>query len=177
MVGRTPEKISEYMHGFDSNLELWNLFHFPSSIAKHISVDWKKVLPSSFGFINTSLTEFEVRTVSYEPLWTNTTHYEPTYRRPAIDLRLISYSLTLPLWKNLWHRWSRDQLQPRSFFQWPREAEKRVPGNVIGSTLAINQQEKTRIHNLQYRPRNEVRKIFITSLGLIICKKKCCSNF
>ena len=52
------------------NSEIFSIF--PSSIAKHISVDWKKVLPSSFGFINTSLTEFEVRTVSYEPLWTNT---------------------------------------------------------------------------------------------------------
>ena len=38
---------------------------------------------------------------------------------------------------------------------------------LIHGTLAINQREKTRIHNLQYRPRNEVSKIFIISLRLI----------
>ena len=36
-----------------------------------------------------------------------------------------SYSLTLPPWKNLCHRWSRDQPQPGSFFQRPREEKKR----------------------------------------------------
>ena len=42
-----------------------------------------------------------------------------------------SYSLTLPAWKNLCRRWSRDQWQPGSFFQPPREEEKREPGNEV----------------------------------------------
>ena len=40
-----------------------------------------------------------------------------------------NYWLTLPRWKSLCHRWSRDKPQPGSFFQRPREAEKRDPGN------------------------------------------------
>ena len=43
-----------------------------------------------------------------------------------------NYWLTLPKWKSLCHRLSRDQLQPGSFFQRPREAEKRDPGNEVG---------------------------------------------
>ena len=39
--------------------------------------------------------------------------------------------LTLPRWKGLCHRLSRDQPQPGSFFQRPREAEKRDPGNEV----------------------------------------------
>ena len=39
-----------------------------------------------------------------------------------------NYSLTLP-------RWSRDQPQPGSFFQRPREAEEREPGNEIGDII------------------------------------------
>jgi len=39
--------------------------------------------------------------------------------------------LTLPQWKSLCHRLSRDQPQPGSFFQRPREAEKRDPGNEV----------------------------------------------
>ena len=31
-----------------------------------------------------------------------------------------------------WTRWSCDQPQPGSFFQRPREAEKRDPGNEVG---------------------------------------------
>ena len=42
-----------------------------------------------------------------------------------------NYSLTLPPWKSLCHRWSRDQQQPGSFFQRPREAEEREPGNEV----------------------------------------------
>ena len=42
-----------------------------------------------------------------------------------------SYSLTLPPWKNLCHRWSRDQPRPGSLFQRPREEEKRDPGNEV----------------------------------------------
>ena len=41
--------------------------------------------------------------------------------------------LTLPRWKSLCHRLSRDQPQPGSFFQRPREAEKRDPGNEVGA--------------------------------------------
>ena len=41
--------------------------------------------------------------------------------------------LTLPRWKRLCHSLARDQPQPGSFFQQPREAEKRDPGNEVGS--------------------------------------------
>ena len=44
-----------------------------------------------------------------------------------------SYSLTPPPWKNLCHRWSREQPRPGSFFQRPRQAEKREPGNEVGA--------------------------------------------
>ena len=43
-----------------------------------------------------------------------------------------NYSLILPRWKGLCHRWSRDQWQPGSFSQRPREAEEREPGNKVG---------------------------------------------
>ena len=46
-----------------------------------------------------------------------------------------SYSFTLPPWKHLCHRWSRDQPQPGSFFQQPREEGKREPGNEVGSKM------------------------------------------
>ena len=39
--------------------------------------------------------------------------------------------LTLPRWESLCHSLSRDQPQPLSFFQRPREAEKRDPGNEV----------------------------------------------
>ena len=42
-----------------------------------------------------------------------------------------SYSLTPPPWKNLSHRWSRDQPRPGCFFQRPREEEKREPANAV----------------------------------------------
>ena len=48
-----------------------------------------------------------------------------------------SYSLTLPSWKNLCHRWSRDQPRPGSFFQRPWEEEKRDPGNEVVRDLGI----------------------------------------
>ena len=54
------------------------------------------------------------------------------------DLSFVSveidknYWLTLPRWRNLCHRLSHDQPQPGSFFQRPREAEKRDPGNEVG---------------------------------------------
>ena len=49
-----------------------------------------------------------------------------------------SYSLTLPPWKNLFHKWSHGQPRPVSFFQRSGEAEKREPGNdvVFSSLLA-----------------------------------------
>ena len=39
--------------------------------------------------------------------------------------------LTLPRWKSLCHSLARDQPQPGSFFQRPREAKKRDPGNEV----------------------------------------------
>ena len=39
--------------------------------------------------------------------------------------------LTLPRWKSLCHSLARDQPQPGSFFQRPKEAEKRDPGNEV----------------------------------------------
>ena len=44
-----------------------------------------------------------------------------------------SYSFTLPPWKNLCHRWSRDQLRPGSLFPTTREAEERDPRNEVGA--------------------------------------------
>ena len=40
--------------------------------------------------------------------------------------------LTLPRWRSLCHSLARDQPQPGFFFQRPREAEKRDPGNEVG---------------------------------------------
>ena len=58
-----------------------------------------------------------------------------------------SYSLSLPPWKNLCHRWSRDQPRPGSLFQRPREEEERDPGNEVGHkgpiTKPIGKLEKT----------------------------------
>ena len=54
-----------------------------------------------------------------------------------------NYSLTLPPWKTLSHRWSRDQPQPGSFFQRPREAEKREPMNEVFKTQAALQKSYT----------------------------------
>ena len=42
-----------------------------------------------------------------------------------------NYWLALPQRRNLCHRLSCDQPQPGSFFQRPREAEKRDPGNEV----------------------------------------------
>ena len=42
-----------------------------------------------------------------------------------------SYSFTLPPWKNLCHRWSRDQSRPGSLFPTTTEAEERDPGNEV----------------------------------------------
>ena len=41
--------------------------------------------------------------------------------------------LTLPRWKCLCHSLARDQPQPGSFFERPREAEKRNPGNEVAN--------------------------------------------
>ena len=48
-----------------------------------------------------------------------------------------NYWLALPRWRNLCYRLSCDQPQPGSFFQRPREAEKRDPGNEVGIHSAI----------------------------------------
>jgi len=42
-----------------------------------------------------------------------------------------NYSLTLPPRKSLCHRLLRDQAKPGSFFQRPREAVEREPGNEV----------------------------------------------
>ena len=47
-----------------------------------------------------------------------------------------SYSFTLPPWKNLCHKWSRDQPQPGSLFPTTREAEERDPGNEVAAAFA-----------------------------------------
>ena len=51
------------------------------------------------------------------------------------------YSLTLPRWKSLGHRWSRGQPQPGSFYERQREALEREPGNEVGenSGYELNQ--------------------------------------
>ena len=46
-----------------------------------------------------------------------------------------SYSFTLPPWKSLYHRWSRDQSRPGSLFPTTREAEQRDPGNEVERTI------------------------------------------
>ena len=47
-----------------------------------------------------------------------------------------NYWLTLSQWKSLCRRLSHDQPQPGSFFQRPREAEKRDPGNEVALGLS-----------------------------------------
>jgi len=42
-----------------------------------------------------------------------------------------NYLLTLPPWKSLCHRWSRDQPQPGSSFQQSRDVEEREPGTEV----------------------------------------------
>ena len=49
-----------------------------------------------------------------------------------------SYLLTLPPWKNLCHRWSRDQPRPGSLFQRPTEEEKREPGNEVDNVQHVH---------------------------------------
>ena len=46
-----------------------------------------------------------------------------------------NYWLTLPWWREMCHRLSRDQPQPGSFFQRPREAEKRDPVIEVAAML------------------------------------------
>ena len=48
-----------------------------------------------------------------------------------------SYSFTLPPWRNLWHRWSRDQRRPGSLFPTTREAEERDPGNEVAKNQKL----------------------------------------
>ena len=52
-----------------------------------------------------------------------------------------SYLLTLPPWKSLCHRWSRDQPRPGSLFQRPREEEKRDPGNEVAENSELRHEE------------------------------------
>ena len=58
-----------------------------------------------------------------------------------LSLQLVeidkNYRLTLPRWNSLCHRLSRDQPQPGSIFQRPREAEKRGPGNEVVISIVI----------------------------------------
>ena len=53
-----------------------------------------------------------------------------------------NYSLALPQWKCLCHRGSRDQPQPGSFFQRPRKAEKRDPGNEVTKKTGTKSKKK-----------------------------------
>ena len=55
--------------------------------------------------------------------------YDLSFAAVEIDK---SYWLALPQWRNLCHKLSCDQPQTGSFFQRPREAEKRDPGNEVG---------------------------------------------
>ena len=48
-----------------------------------------------------------------------------------------NYSLTLPRWSSLCQRLSHDQPQPVSFFQRPREAEKREPGDRVETNVYL----------------------------------------
>ena len=48
-----------------------------------------------------------------------------------------SYSFTLPPWKNLCHRWSRDQPRPGSLFPTTREAEERDPGSEVAAQYGL----------------------------------------
>ena len=48
-----------------------------------------------------------------------------------------NYWLALPRWRNLCGRLSCDQPQKGSFFQRPKEAEKRDPGNKVAVVLHV----------------------------------------
>ena len=52
--------------------------------------------------------------------------------------------VTLPRWRSLCHSLARDQPQPGSFFQRPREAEKRDPGNEVASARSLKKAEDHR---------------------------------
>ena len=63
---------------------------------------------------------------------------------PFASVEIVkSYSFTLPPWKNLCHRWSRDQPQPGSLFPTTREAEERDPGNEVVESFALRTVGKT----------------------------------
>ena len=51
-----------------------------------------------------------------------------------------SYSFTLPPWKNLCHRWLRNQPRPGSLFPTTREAEERDPGNEVEHSRPLHYQ-------------------------------------
>ena len=67
-------------------------------------------------------------------VWFNTAMTRDRLSFASVDIDK-SYSLTLPPWKDLCHRGSRDQPQPGSFFQRPREEEKREPGNEVDDRI------------------------------------------
>jgi len=48
--------------------------------------------------------------------------------------------------------WSRDQPQPGSFFQRPREAEKRDPGNEVGLTLMLMSKCEPALYKHKHKP-------------------------
>ena len=54
----------------------------------------------------------------------------------AVDIDKNNW-LALPRWRNLSDRLSCDQPQPGSFFQRPREAEKRDPGKEVRCLNAV----------------------------------------
>ena len=56
--------------------------------------------------------------------------------------------LTLPQWKSLCQRFSRDKPQPRSFFLRPREAEEREPENKVSYARYHHEKESIYLRNL-----------------------------
>ena len=72
-----------------------------------------------------------------------------------------NYWLTLPRWRNLCHTLSRDQPQPGSFFQRPREGKKRDPGSEVGRRDWLHRV------NWPFLPQNLVAGNTIWSLRLV----------
>ena len=77
-----------------------------------------------------------------------------------------NYWFTLPRWRNLCHRLSHDQPQPGSFFQRPREAEKRDPGNEVGN---ITQHHKENVFSSFVRSFGSFWLVLLVVLGGFTC--------
>ena len=68
-------------------------------------------------------------------MWFNIATTSDRLSFPSVEIDKC-YSFTLPPWKNLCHRWSRDQPRPGSLFPTTRKAEERDPGNEVGAARA-----------------------------------------